>query len=95
MKAVKRLIVCTMVAVPLMMIPAKSHAGTIGDILKQIFGNDNNNDNNNKDKKQDPGSPGTSVPLDGELWLLLAAGLGLGAKKIYDGKRTQVRAAEL
>lgn len=95
MKAVKRLIVCTMVAVPLMMVPAKSHAGSIGDILKHIFGNDNNDDKDKKDKKHDPDTPGNSVPLDGELWLLLAAGLGLGAKKIYDRKRTQVRAAEL
>lgn len=30
---------------------------------------------------------GNGVPIDGGLTILLAAGLGLGAKKIYDRKK--------
>lgn len=30
---------------------------------------------------------GTSVPIDGGLSLLIAAGVGLGAKKVYDQRK--------
>jgi hypothetical protein len=85
MKAVKKLFVCFLVAAPLLMIPATSRAGIIGDILNGIFGN------TDKDKKPDP-KPGNSVPLDGGMVILLAAGLGLGAKKIYDKRKAEPKA---
>jgi hypothetical protein len=42
------------------------------------------------------GSPGggNSVPIDGGITLLLAAGLGLGAKKLYDRKKKKDEAAK-
>ena len=80
MKAVKRLFVVSFISIGLLAVPKQSHAGIIGDILKAIFGD--------KDKKNPPSS-GNSVPLDGGITLLLAAGMGLGAKKLYEKKKTQ------
>lgn len=34
-----------------------------------------------------PGNPSSPTPIDGGLSLLIAAGAGLGAKKVYDSKR--------
>lgn len=82
MKAVKRLFVVSLISVGLLAVPKQSHAGIIGDILKEIFGG------GDKDKKNPP-STGNSVPLDGGITLLLAAGMGLGAKKLYEKKKTQ------
>lgn len=41
-----------------------------------------------------PGCPPNCVPIDGGLSLLIAAGIGLGAKKAYDRKKAAVRIAE-
>lgn len=38
--------------------------------------------------------PDCCVPIDGGLSLLLAAGIGLGAKKAYDRKKAAVKIAE-
>ena len=89
MKAVKKLIVCFLVAAPLVMVPATSKAGIIGDILNGLFGN------GDKDKKPAPKPPSNSVPLDGGMAILLAAGLGLGAKKIYEKRKAALKAVEL
>lgn len=55
---------------------------------------------------QGPGNPGCNplgcptqdpfccVPIDGGLSLLIAAGIGLGAKKAYDRKKSAVKNAE-
>lgn len=53
---------------------------------------------------QDPGCPSDCpgnpaclpecVPIDGGLSLLIAAGIGLGAKKAYDRKKAAVKIAE-
>lgn len=41
----------------------------------------------------DPGSdPDTGVPLDGGLSILVAAGVGYGAKKIRDARRSYKKA---
>jgi hypothetical protein len=38
--------------------------------------------------------PDCCVPIDGGLSLLIAAGIGLGAKKAYDRKKAAVKIAE-
>ena len=87
MKILKKFFLGAMISAPLLLAPAKSHAGPISDLLNELFGND-------KDKKPGPNSPGTnpgnSVPIDGGLVILLVAGLGLGAKMIYDNKAKKV-----
>ena len=47
---------------------------------------------------QDPGDPGCdpldpACPIDGGLSLLIAAGIGIGAKKAYDAKRNKAKEA--
>lgn len=34
-----------------------------------------------------PGNPSAPAPIDGGISLLIAAGAGLGAKKVYDAKK--------
>ncbi|NVK03381.1 MAG: hypothetical protein HWD92_01100 [Flavobacteriia bacterium] len=34
-----------------------------------------------------PGNPSTPAPIDGGLSLLIAAGVGLGAKKVHDARK--------
>ncbi|NVK28622.1 MAG: hypothetical protein HWE14_11295 [Flavobacteriia bacterium] len=34
-----------------------------------------------------PGNPTTPAPIDGGISLLIAAGAGLGAKKVYDKRK--------
>jgi len=89
---VKKFLVCLLMASPFLFIPKQSKAGVIGDVIHWIFGNDNgqgnNNDNHGNDKKKDPPTASTSVPLDGGMIILMVAGLGLGAKLIYDAKRS-------
>ena len=38
-----------------------------------------------------PPPPGGAVPVDGGLGLLLAAGIGYGAKKAYDYRKNKVK----
>ena len=86
MKILKKFFLGAMIAAPLLLAPAKSHAGPISDLLNELFGNDK------KPSQNPPGAPtpGNSVPIDGGLVVLLAAGLGLGAKIIYDNKAKKV-----
>lgn len=42
----------------------------------------------------DPSCPPECVPIDGGLSLLIAAGIGLGAKKAYDRRKAAVKNAE-
>jgi hypothetical protein len=106
MKMFKKVLFGAMIAAPLLMAPATTKAGPIGDLLKEIFGglgkNQNGQGQNHNGQGQNgqgqhgqgqnnPGAPGTaapgnSVPINGGLVMLLAAGLGLGAKVIYDNK---------
>ena len=41
-----------------------------------------------------PDCPPQCVPIDGGLSLLIAAGIGLGAKKAYDRKKAAAKLAE-
>ena len=58
----------------------------IDNLLNDIFGSDNNN--NQGDNSNCSGTPGTTnggggtAPIDGGISLLLAAGVGLGVRKL-------------
>jgi len=84
MRIFKKLFLGAMIAAPLLLAPGRTQAGPITDLLQGIFGSD---------KKQDPGTPncppGTSVPINGGLVILFVAGLGLGAKILYDNKTSK------
>jgi len=78
--------------------PAQTKAGPITDYLNSFFGGRSDkhyrevgtqpHEHNRYGGRDRPYSPaqGNSVPIDGGLVLLLAAGLGLGIKMIYDSK---------
>lgn len=100
-KMFKTLVFGVIIATPLLLAPHKSQAGIIKDILEAIFGkNDNdNNQGNHYGKDNNPGNhygndkdkkSSASVPLNEGQILLIVAGLGLGAKMLYDrhGKQT-------
>jgi len=85
-KMIRTLVFGAVIAAPLILAPHQSKAGIITDILTGIFG---------KDKKTttptDPNCPpGTSVPLNEGQVFLIVAGLGLGAKLLYDRHRKHV-----
>ncbi len=44
---------------------------------------------NKNDKKPKNNKPAKSIPIDGGISLLIAAGLGVGAGKLLLGKKTQ------
>jgi hypothetical protein len=83
MKMVKKLPLLLLVAAPYF-VPVQSRAGVIGDLLNSLLGG---NDKSQNCDTQPP--PGNSVPLDGGVVFLMVAGLGLGAKLIYDAKAQQ------
>jgi hypothetical protein len=90
MKMVKKLPLLLIVAAPYF-IPVQSKANWFGDLLRDFFGRE-------RAKREMPHpvssqhpvttAAGNSVPLDGGVVFLLVAGLGLGAKMLYD-TRTQ------
>ena len=83
-KMFKTLVFGVIIATPLLLAPHKSQAGIIKDVLDALFGKDKDKD---KDKKSS--SSTNSVPLnEGEI-LLIIAGMGLGAKMLYDRHRKQ------
>ena len=75
MKLAKKFVMGALIVAPLIFVPATSRAGILQDILNLIKGDKKEK----KDHKQ-----GNSVPVDGGLMFLMAAGLGLGGKMIYD-----------
>ena len=86
------------IAAPLLLVPHQSKAGGLldglGDLLKGLLGD--------KDKDKNPNAPGNgwagtnpnkptnSVPLNEGTVFLVVAGLGLGAKMLYDQRRRNV-----
>ena len=72
-----------MVAAPYFM-PVQSRAGVVGDLLNNLLGGGTQNPPCPPDQ-----GTGNSVPLDGGVVFLMVAGLGLGAKLIYDAKTQQ------
>jgi len=85
-KMFRTLVFGAVIATPLLLAPHQSQAGIIKDILEALFGKkDNNNQGNNN--KPTTSSSTNSVPLnEGEI-LLIIAGLGLGAKMLYDRRK--------
>jgi len=90
MKYVKKFVLCMIVAVPLFLVPKQSKAGIFGDLFGDLFGNDH--DHKKKDKDWKP-APSNSVPLDGATIVLMAAGLGLGAKMLLGNKQKALETA--
>jgi hypothetical protein len=84
MKAMKMLMVISLLSVSLLAIPMTSRAGIIGNIISAI----ENALHHDKDPKK--GTGGNSVPLDGGIVLLGAAALALGASKLYGRKKLQL-----
>jgi hypothetical protein len=81
MKMVKKLPLLLLIAAPFFM-PIQTRANWLGDLLRDIFG---------KEKKETkaptpPAASGNSVPINGGIVVLVIAGLGLGAKMLYDNK---------
>lgn len=93
MKMFKKFFFGAMIAAPLLLAPATTKAGPISDLLHLIFGGGNDRKQpgqNPPANQQNAGTPttgtGNSVPINGGLVVLLVAGLGLGAKVVYDSK---------
>jgi hypothetical protein len=85
-KMIRTLVFGVVIAAPLLLVPHQSKAGIIGDILSALFGKDKDKD---KDKNKNKSStPTNSVPLNEGQILLIIAGLGLGAKMIYDQRKS-------
>ena len=87
-KMFRTLVFGVVIATPLLLAPHQSKAGGLldglGNLLQDLLGG--------KDKKpttNPPGTPSNSVPLNEGTVFLVIAGLGLGAKMIYD-RRKQV-----
>ena len=78
MKFAKKTLLAAVISTSLLCVPAVSKAGIISDILNFL--------NQGKGDKHGKGS--NSVPVNGGLVVLMIAGVGLGAKMIYDqGKK--------
>jgi hypothetical protein len=86
-KIFKKFVMGALILAPLMFAPRISRANIISDLVHLITGNDKDKDK--KDKK-DKDSAGNSVPVNGGVVFLVVAGLGLGAKMLYDyNKKSQ------
>jgi hypothetical protein len=94
MKMVKKLPLLLLMAAPYF-IPVQSKANWLDNLLKDIFGSGKqknghiNNGNHyayGQQGAQGTQAQGNSVPLDGGTVFLMMAGLGLGAKLLYDAK---------
>lgn len=85
----KKAFVFLLILSPLLAVPKQSRANWVDDLIHDIFGNDK--DNKDKDKKDpDPNcGNGSSVPVNGGLVILFAAGLGLGTWIVYDRRKTK------
>ncbi len=80
MKLAKKFFMGALIAAPLLFVAHTSKAGIFSDFLHWLDGRD-------RDKKDHPSTTkgtGNSVPVNGGLVFLVVAGLGLGAKMIFD-----------
>ena len=90
MKTIRKVVLGIIIAVPLFLAPSQSKAGDlIGDLLNGLLGGGNNNNGNNSNC-QTPPPCDNSAPIDGGTVFLLIAGLGLGAKLMYEKSKQQV-----
>jgi hypothetical protein len=79
MKFVKKTLLAAVISTTLLCVPAVSKAGIISDFLNLW--------NQGQGNKHKP--PGNSVPVNGGLVVLMIAGVGLGAKIIYDQNKKE------
>ena len=99
---IKTLIVSSCLVTCLMAAPLTSRAGIIDDILQDISnflhnhdnGKGNNGHDNGKGNPHDTSNAPTtnSVPLDGGIVILMSAGLGFGARKVYNRRKKSLPA---
>jgi hypothetical protein len=83
-KIYSKFVMGALILASLMFVPHTSKANIIGDLLQWITGGDKDD---KKDKKE---GSGNSVPVNGGVVFLVVAGLGLGAKMLYDyNKKSQ------
>jgi hypothetical protein len=78
MKFARKTVLAAMISTSLLCVPAVSKAGIISDILNFL---------NQGDKHGKRG--GNSVPVNGGLVVLMIAGVGLGARMIYDQSKKE------
>jgi hypothetical protein len=81
MKFAKKTLLAAMISTSLLCVPAVSKAGIISDILSFL------NQGGKGDRRGKSG--GNSVPVNGGLVVLMIAGVGLGAKMIYDQSKKE------
>jgi hypothetical protein len=84
MKTLKKLLFGALIVFPLLL-PTRSKAGGLDDFFHWLFGNDKKN--HKREQSAPTSAKGNSVPINGGLVVLFAAGLALGAKVIYDKKK--------
>jgi len=90
---VKKLPLLLLMAAPYF-IPVQSKANWLGDLLRDVFGSGKHKNGNHyaygqqgaQGQQGQQGQGRNSVPLDGGTVFLMIAGLGLGAKMLYDAK---------
>ena len=80
------------IAAPLLLVPHQSKAGGLVDLLKELLGSKDKNPDapGNGWAGTNPNKPTNSVPLDKGTVFLVVAGLGLGAKVLYDRRRNVI-----
>ena len=75
----KKIVMGALIVAPLLFVPNTSKAGIFGDLFGWL-----NSKDKDKDKDKDWHKPGTSVPVNGGLLVLMVVGMGLGVKMIVD-----------
>jgi hypothetical protein len=81
MKFAKKTLLAVLISTSLLCVPHVSKAGILSDIFSFL-------DSHDRDHHKKDG--GNSVPVNGGLVVLMIAGVGLGAKMIYDqGKKAK------
>ena len=84
-KIFRKLVMGALILAPLMFAPHTSKANIISDLVHWLKGDkDDKKDKKDKDRDRDKDSSGNSVPVNGGVVFLVVAGLGLGAKMLYD-----------
>jgi len=89
---IRTMVFGVVIAAPLLLVPHQSKAGGLVDLLKELLGSKDKNPNapGNGWAGTNPNKPTNSVPLDKGTVFLVVAGLGLGAKVLYDRRRNVI-----
>jgi len=89
---IRTMVFGVVIAAPLLLVPHQSKAGGLVDLLKELLGSKDKNPDapGNGWAGTNPNKPTNSVPLDKGTVFLVVAGLGLGAKVLYDRRRNVI-----